>query len=265
MREIFRTYTILASAVVRGQMQYRFGMITRAVGLVLVYAGTLVNLYFMADRFGDIHGWNFGGLIFLFGLAVLSWGVVLITFFHFRNLDEYIISGQFDMFLTRPIPPFVHFMAASFPVFSVAQLSFSIALFLWATTLVEIDWTPLKWLYLLATVIGGAMIQGAACIVTGAVAFWTGRSRSIYQAVVRPAREMAFYPIDIYPLAIQAVFIWIFPLAFVNYYPAHVFLDRTGNFPAWVPFLTPLVGVLCLTLAYRVWMWGLRNYQGTGS
>lgn len=265
MWETFRTYTLLARAVVRGQMQYRFGMTTRVIGLVLVYAGTLINLYFMADRFGEINGWNFGALIFLFGLAVLSWGMVLVTFFHFRDLEEYIVSGQFDMYLTRPMQPFVHFMAARFPIFSLAQLIFSSLVFLWSTTLVEFHWTPLKWLYLLGTVTGGAMIQGAACIATGAIAFWTGRSRSLYHAVVKPAREMAFYPIDIYPVLLQALFIGVFPLAFVNYFPAHVFLDRVGNFPAWVPFLTPLVGVVCLALAYRLWVWGLRNYQGTGS
>lgn len=265
MWENFMTYTRLARAVVRGQMQYRLGMATRVLGLVMAYAGSLANMYFLLQRYGHVNGWYFGEMIFLFGLAVLSWGVVLITFFHFRDLEEYVVSGQFDMFLTRPFPPFVHFMAARFPVFSVAQLLFSGLVFAWATTLTNFRWTPLKLVYLVGTVIGGALIMGAACIVVGCLAFWTGRSRSLYHAVVRPAREMTFYPIDVYPLVLQVVFVWVFPLAFVNYFPAHLLLERAGNFPAWVPLLTPVVGVVSLLLAYRVWIWGLSNYQGTGS
>lgn len=265
MVESFRVYTLLARAVVRGQMQYRFGMTTRVIGLVMAYAGSLVNMYFLLQRSGNLNGWNFGSMIFLFGLAILSWGIVLVTFFHFRDLEEYILSGQFDMFLTRPMPPFLHYMASRFPVFSLAQVLFSTALFAWSTTLTSFHWTPLKVVYLLLTVIGGAMILGAACILSGCVAFWTGRSSSVYHAVVKPAREMTFYPIDIYPAVLQAVFIWVFPLAFVNYFPAHVFLDRVADFPVWVPFLTPLVGALFLMVAYQVWRLGLNNYQGTGS
>lgn len=265
MWEAARSYLLLAQAVVRGQMQYRFGIATRALGLIMAYMASLANMYFLTQRYGNINGWDFGSLIFLFGLAVLSWGVVLVTFFHFRDLEEYIISGQFDLFLTRPLSPFVHYMASRFPIFSLGQLCFSTLVFVWATLLVRFEWTVAKALFLVPTVIGGALIQGAVCVLVGCAAFWSGRSRMIYHAVVRPAREMAFYPIDIYPLALQALFVWVFPLAFVNFFPAHLFLDRAASFPGWIPFLTPIVGFGFLLVALGFWQRGLRNYQGTGS
>lgn len=265
MLDAIRLYLLLVRASVRSQLQYRFGVATRVVGLVLVYAGQIINLKLLLSRYPDINGWGFGSIILLFGLAILSWAVVLVTFFHFRNLEEFVVTGQFDGFMTRPFSPFLQFMAVRVPVFAVAQLIFSAVIFAWATSLAAFEWTWGKALFLIPAIIGGWLIQGAACVVVGTFAFWTTRSSALYHTIVRPAREMTWYPIDIYPVLLQVVFSTVLPLAFVNYFPAHYLLDRSPlGLPGWLPFAAPAVGVLSIWGAYKFWLWGMDRYQGAG-
>jgi len=44
-----------------------------------------------------------------------------------------------------------------------------------------------------------------------------------------------------------------------------VLLDKEGQLlPGWIGWLTPVVGTVAFSGAYRVWMRGVNRYQGAG-
>lgn len=129
----FDLYFKLISAGVRAQPQYRFAFVMRIVGLITSYTGTAVTMWIMLYQFQELGSWTFYEMLFLFAVAVLSWGFCIILFFHFRGLDTYILNGTFDRFLVRPINPFFHFMAMKFDVASFGQFIFSIGIFIWVS------------------------------------------------------------------------------------------------------------------------------------
>ena len=55
----------------------------------------------------------------------------------------------------------------------------------------------------------------------------------------------------------------LIPMAFGNYLPVRYLLGKGGS--PWVLLLAPVVGVLALWLAYRLWLVGETRYQSTGS
>jgi ABC-2 type transport system permease protein len=81
-------------------------------------------------------------------------------------------------------------------------------------------------------------------------------------------QDFTRYPITIYSRAVSFVLTFIFPFAFMNYFPATFLLQKTDNALSLSPqvgLLTPVVGLLWFGLAYVFWRYGLDHYQGTGS
>jgi ABC-2 type transport system permease protein len=259
-------YFRLVAAGIRAQLQYRFAFIMRIVGMLTAYTGTAITMWVMLYRFDKIGDWNYYELLFLYALAILSWGFCIILFFHFRSLDTYIVNGTFDRFLVRPINPFFHFMSLRFDVASFGQFIFSIFVFIWVSIALSIDWTLAKLAFLLASIIGGVLIQGGLLVMISAIAFWTTKSERFYWVAMFPARNLNNYPMSIYPKIVQWFIAFVIPFGFVNYFPATVLLDKNPpGFPSFIGYLSPLVGMLFFLVAYFLWMTGLKHYKSTGS
>jgi len=66
---------------------------------------------------------------------------------------------------------------------------------------------------------------------------------------------------------LQFLLPFLIPVGFMSYYPATLFLNRTGDtlFSPIFASLTPLVGLCLFALAYSFWRVGLNRYQSTGS
>ena len=60
---------------------------------------------------------------------------------------------------------------------------------------------------------------------------------------------------------------FLLPYAFMNYFPATFFLDKTEealHLPPQVGLLSPLVGLATFAIAYSFWRVGLNHYESVG-
>lgn len=261
-----RMYFQMVAASIRAQIQYRYAFFMNILGWTMSYAGTAVTMWVMLHSFQSLEGWTLWELIFLFALAVLSWGVCVLFFFHFRSLDQYILNGTFDRFLVRPIHPFFHFMAMKFDIGAFGQLLFSIIAVSIAYYQLQLHWTMAQWGVFFGAVIGGTFIQGGILVLISALAFWTTRSERFYWVVMFPAKSMMNYPLTLYPRILQWTVIFVLPFAFVNYLPALLLLGKTHPFFSsnWGS-LSAVVGIVFFWICFRIWMLGLDRYKSTGS
>lgn len=260
-------YWAAARASIRSAMQYKVNFAIGIATLLLDYSAQFLNLNLLLWRFESLQGWAAPELIFMLTLAILSWGFCLIFFWSFRLTGELIRSGEFDRLLIRPASPLLQMAGMRFGLAAMGQFIFSILAFWWVTAQLDLDWTPRFWLMLLAVAIGGALIQGGALMLVGAAAFWTTQSQSLYWAVVYPARQLTWYPLNLFPRALQMLLTFVVPFGFINYYPAHHMLGKSSGLLSspWFPWLTPLVGLLFFGVAIGLWVIGLRRYHSTGS
>jgi ABC-2 type transport system permease protein len=265
-RHSFDCYWRMAKAMARSQMQYRVDFFATILSMVITYGGQFVTLFWLTQRFQAIGGWKLEEIVLLYAMAILAWGVCVSFFFSLSGFEEQVRQGTFDRALLRPMNPLMHVLGSQSPIGGMGQFAFSILAFGFAAYATGMKITIVKLVYVLFTAIGGGLILGSVLICVGAIAFWTTRTYVFYWSLVFPARQLINYPISIYRPSIQVVLSTVLPLAFINYFPAHVLLERTEEltFPimAWV---TPLVGVAAIALAYRFWSWGTRFYTGTGS
>jgi len=255
---------ILAQA--RSQMQYRLDFVAGIISMVLTYGGQFISLYWLTLQFKTVGGWRLEEIVLLYALAILAWGVAVSLFFSLVGFEDQIRQGTFDRALLRPINPLFTVLGSQSPIAGIGQFLFSIAAFLFAVKAAGIRLTALKLGYLLLTAAGGGLILGAALIAVATLAFWTTRTYTFYWSLVFPARQLINYPISIYHRGLQLVLTVVVPFAFINYFPAHVLLDRADEltFPV-MAWATPAVGVLAMAAAYAFWGLGTRNYTSTGS
>jgi ABC-2 type transport system permease protein len=256
----------MSMAQARSKMQYRLNFLTSILSMVLTYGGQFISLYWLFQRFHDMDGWRLEEIVLLYAMGILAWGVCVSFFFSLHQFEDQVRDGTFDRALLRPMNPLLHVLGSQSPVAGFGQFVFSILAFGIAIRASGVRFTFVKLIYLLLTAVGGGFILGAAIIVVASLAFWTTRTYTFYWSIVFPARQLINYPILIYHRALQLVLTVVVPFGFINYYPAHVLLDKTSQltFPI-MAWMTPLVGLLSLVVAYRFWDWGSRFYTGTGS
>jgi ABC-2 type transport system permease protein len=85
--------------------------------------------------------------------------------------------------------------------------------------------------------------------------------------VLQLEQEFTRYPIGIYSRGVRLFLTFVFPFAFMNYFPAAYFLRKPEGalgLPPTVGLLTPLVGLTFFAAAYGFWRFGLDRYKGVG-
>lgn len=266
LHRAIKMYFYMIGVSLKTQLQYRYAFVMNILGWAMTYAGTAITMWVLLYSFDAIEGWSFWELLFLFALSVLSWGVCVVFFFHFRTLDEYIVKGTFDRFLVRPIHPFFHFMTMKFDIGAFGQFLFSIIAVVLAYTNLNLHWKLWQWFVFVGAIIGGTLIQGGLLIAISAMAFWTTRSEQFYWVIMWPAKNLMNYPLSIFPRVVQIVVTFILPFAFVNYLPALLLLGkRSGIYSPYWGFFSIFVGIVFFWLCFRLWMLGLNRYKSTGS
>lgn len=142
-----------------------------------------------------------------------------------------------------------------------------IGLFVICFTHLAINVTALKVIFLILDIGGAVLIHAALFLIVGTLTFWIVRTYSIFDVMTLSFDHLIDYPVSIYGKAIQGFLTFIIPMAFINFYPARFFLQRTGDnlFNPLLQYGTPAVGILFFFLAYRLWKIGVNRYESTGS
>ena len=187
-------------------------------------------------------------------------------FWHFWDLEEYIIQGTFDQFLLRPISPFIQFLGREVQYIGFADMSVAIAGIALAYANLDLHWSLTEWLFFPLVVLSGTIIETALTLMTACIAFWTGRSGMAIDLIMEFNVLVQHYPIDIFGLWFRVVVTGIIPVAFMNYYPSLLLLDKYDpKAPyAWMVYLSPVVALVLSLIASRVWNLAIRRYASSG-
>ncbi len=268
MKHHVKLFYSFFQVAVRREMAYRGTYLAGIVGQWVSFAATFATIYILVSSFGMVGDWNGAEVMVLYGMDKLAYALGASFFFNFSSgLSRRIRSGEFDGSLTKPIHPFLHeILSCGYNIGYVSHISISIIVLVIALSALQYHITLHGVLLILSMVVSGALIQGAAFIASSTWSFFTISDHSVLD-LMYDVRDFIHYPITIYPRGIQFILTFILPFAFMNFYPAAALLGKeipTG-YPAFLPYLSPVVGVLLFALSILLWNWGLKHYQSTGS
>lgn len=243
-------------------LAYRVNFLIGASSTIAMQAGGLFTIWVVMRQIPSLRGWTLNQVLLVYGLTTLA---LSIGHMFADNLwivgRAYIRPGGFDRFLVRPINPLFHLLADRFCYDGIGDFVLGAVITAVAASGLGITWTLPRLLYLALAILSGGAIFIALNMITSVTAFWITDSLPVTLAVFQ-THQFARYPLPIYAPWIRVLMTWIIPFGLVSFYPAAQLSGHNPGLMAWAP---PVVAVLLTVIGYRLWMFGLRHYTGTGS
>ena len=245
----------------KSQLEYRASFIIVSVATMIQQGAMLVTIWAVMRQIPVLNGWPLPAVMLIYGLMSLSRSLNQMFTDSTWQLGGYIRRGGFDRFLIRPINPLFHLFANQFNPDGIGNFLVGLALVIVAGRALGVFTSAWAVLYTVVSVISGAVIFTALSLTAATSAFWLQDAIAVSAAVFENHR-FAYFPLNIYPRGFIFALTWIIPYGFASFYPAAFLLGRDVGVLAW---LGPVMAAVLAVISYRVWLFGLRYYQGTGS
>ncbi len=249
---------------IRSQLQYPVSFILEVLSGVIIMGFYFVAFALTFARFDNIGGWSLGEVAFVWGLAEFSFGIMDMVFsgFDYDVFGPMIRKGQFDQLLLRPANITLQVFGSRFVLRRLGKMIEGLIIFIYSLTLLRVEWTALKLIYLPVLVVSQ---------VFSSVAFRHRRNHHLWtmerwKSSIFLYGAMKSCPT---PCTSSPSHRMLSPMSsghLLSYYPAVFILgNRSLGAPAFVSFLAPVASAMMFLLAIRFWHFGIRNYQSSGS
>ncbi|SFX68316.1 ABC-2 type transport system permease protein [Thermoactinomyces sp. DSM 45891] len=246
----------------KARLEYRWDFISQFFTDLMSQA---INLVFILVVFGHtqhLGGWSRYEVIFIYGYFLIPWAVFTSFFNLWGFNDKYIIRGELDRVLTRPVHSLVQVIMESMAPESLMGVLTGGIVMGWAVWNLPLDWAWYDPLLFIMFVLGGVAVYAGIYVALTSISLYSD-SKSDIQPIVYNIGTYGRYPVNIYSKIIQFVLTWILPFAFVGFYPASYLLGN-GDWKVYA-MLTPVVGAVFFSIGLYSWNRGIENYKGAGS
>lgn len=224
-----------------------------------------MNLFFILVVYmhtDAIDGWSRAEVIFIYGYFMVPYGIFA-CFFSLWNFGErYIIRGELDRVLTRPAHSLLQVTLENMDPSSLFGSLVGLAVMAYAWPGLELTLAWYDPLVLIVLTLGSIMIYTGLYAALTSISLFSDSPTGIMPLIYN-IQNYGRYPVSIYNGIIRFVLTWMLPFAFVGFYPAAYFLDKSNY--VGMALITPVVGAVFLAAGLLIWHVGIRRYRGAGS
>ncbi|GAA2820273.1 ABC transporter permease [Nonomuraea rubra] len=256
-----RLYVLLQRASARAALQYRANTV---IGILsgAVWQGTgFAFIWVIMHTFPSLAGWGLAEIAFLYGLRLTAHALAMIPLMSVNDIHWLVLNGEFDRFLLRPLNPLVQLMGNRMGIAQFGDLLAGVALLAVAGRSAHVQWNGWLVAFCAAAIVGGALIEAAFFLALCSLSLRLIDTFALRVFVDDVFSKFGSYPMKIFGGAVEWLFTFVLPVAFVAYVPASVVLGKLGD-PLAVA--APLLGVPLIVLAYLFWRRNLDHYQSAG-
>lgn len=250
---------------IKSALTYRVSFIVDVITSIMMFASEFFIVYLMVGEMNDINGWTSDQIAVMYVITILAGAIEVFFTDQMRNFSNKILWGNLDLDLVRPFHPLLRTMGdVSFSAL-INVVAFSAVIITYITIKVPGLWSVRNIIVFVISVLGGALIFSSITIFSCAISFWTYDSQFFYRLVKQGTRQMLWYPLDVYNNIIKIVLTFVYPLAFVSYFPSLVIFDKnTQGIPVAFCCSSIVIGIVLCSLAIGVWHIGVKKYEGSG-
>ena len=252
---------------IRSQMQYRLSFVMLSLGHLVSTGIEFIGILVLFDRFGSLRDWQLAEVAFMYGVVNIAFSISDAATRGFDMFGTMVKSGDFDRLLTRPRSTALQLAGQKLTLRRVGRFAQGLVILIWASTMLDIDWTLARTALLVFAVLGGAALFAGLIVMQATLAFWTTETLELMNTVTYGGVETTQFPVSIYRPWFRDIFIYVVPLATVSYFPTLAILERSDPLGSSVLFqyISPLIGFVFLAVTLRIWQFGVRHYRSTGS
>jgi viologen exporter family transport system permease protein len=258
-----RIAAIYIAQMVKMRLHYRGDLLIESLASMISQASGLAVVGIIFQNVPVLRGWSQAEVFFIYGFSLVVQALfeaVADGFYWFS--DKYVIRGEFDRVLLRPLSPLFQILLENFSLEFAPDLALGAVILGAAAGSLGIGPTAGGALLLILMLGGAVLVLLGLFLALASVSFWAEDRVGILPPVYN---LMAFgrYPLTIYRPAVKALLSWVLPFGFMAFYPASGFLGRKEFAPYF--WGTPVAGVVVFLLGNLVFKAGVRRYQSTGS
>jgi ABC-2 type transport system permease protein len=252
---------------IQSQLQYRVSFMLLVLGNFLVSFIEFFGIWVLLSRFGSLKGWHLAEIAFFYGLINVAFAISEGFGRGFDIFHLQVINAEFDRVLLRPRGTAFQILAHDFQLLRAGRLLQGLAILIWASVNLRLDWNLAKLSLLVFAVLGGVMVFTGLMVIQAAICFWSTQSLEIMNSFTNGGVEATQWPLPIFNRWFAKIFIFVIPLSCVNYFPALAIMGKPDalNSPLWFQWISPLAGFVFMAVAIWFWQFGVRHYRSTGS
>lgn len=206
-----------------------------------------------------ILNWSGHENMLLFGYMLLTGTISEFAIGNVRSLGaDYIRTGKLDLLLVRPISTFLQLMIGEIRINQLGSALIGIII-----CIVEIINLKLS-LWAIPVLLFGivpaiAILVGIVSIIS-ATDFWS-KSPLNPLHIIEDVRQLAYYPLQIYPFVIKFILYTVLPFAFTGYVQVSVAL---GKLSYYYLAISLIVSVVIILISIILWNRGIKKYESAG-
>ena len=265
MYKSFSVYFYYFTQFLKARMSYRWDFIASLFSAVLVSSSGLLFVILLIDgkNVTELRGWTREEVLFIYGYSMMATGLFNVLA---RNLyqfgDRYVIQGEFDRILLRPLNSLFQVIFESFHLEALGTFILGLGVFLYTSSQLSMEFQLFDIIWLIVSVLSGVVIFMSVFIILASLSFHfedrVGIAPPIYNMI-----QFGRYPLTIFSSLIQFILRWVIPFGFVAFYPATHFFSREG-FELYC-YITPLIACFWVIITGILWRFGALKYSSTGN
>ena len=263
MKRYLKLYIKFMAQFWKGLMEYRVDFFVGLFGFLIGQATGITFIYLIFQRIPSLNGWSFYQIVFIYGFAQLPRGLDHLLTDNLWMLSGRIIArGEFDRYLLRPINPLFHLLAEVIQPDAFGELIVGVILVTTASIKLHISFSLINIILFILLIIFGSIIYTSIKLIFASIAFWIKFSQAVLYMNYQIS-DFAKYPLSIYSKWMRVILSFIIPFAFTAYYPAGYFVGKVNL--KFAVLGTCLVSIIMFSIAYTVWLMGIKAYESAGS
>jgi ABC-2 type transport system permease protein len=261
-------YWRLIGARIRAQMQYKASFLLELLGFALTSGLDFAVIAILFSRFPSLAGWSVHEVALLYGLTMTSFSLTEMLGRGFdAPFETMMAQGTFDKVLTRPQGTFFQVLASEFQLRRLGRTMQGGAVLIYALSRLDIAWSADKVLLVPITIASGTVVYLGLFVIGATICFWTIKTPEVINAFTFGGSTLTSYPLPIYHRWVRNIFLFVVPVAFVNYPAALLLLGRHDPFglPAAAAWAAPIVAAVFFLISRAFWQIGVSKYTSSGS
>lgn len=247
---------------IKTRLTYRADFWVGVASNLLFQMTHLILIFVIFMHTPTFAGWSKEEMLFVHGYFMIPYGVFNCFFGLWGFSERYIVKGEMDRVLTRPVHNLYQIMLENVEPLSISGSIIGTIIMGICWKRIGLDFDIMQLLMLLIMLVGSVLLYFGIYVALTSISFYLDAPIATLPLVWN-IQSYGRYPLVIYNRFIQILLTWILPFAFVGIIPASYFIKGKGL--EQTALLTPFVGAIFFAIGLTVWNTGVKRYRGVGS
>ena len=248
----------------KSSLQYKANTIMLSFSNVLVSIAELVSIFLLFSSFKSVGEWGMSETALMFGIITTTFSLVECFGRGFDEFASLIKNGDLDRLMVRPVGIIHQIFGSRIEFVKLSRVALGLIVSIIAIANLNIAWTISKVVVLGLTFICGCLVILGVMMIGAGISVFTVENLEFVNIITNGAKEISYYPINVYNKWLTRIFTFIIPMACFNYLPISYIMGY-GSLPSIIYALSPLIGALFIMPCAIFFKWALKRYQSTGT